>query len=129
MTKRKLLHGIANSIAMSFISRNNDINGYWGIGVIYKNASELNTKRIELELISNTSKPDKLDSSFVIRNYKNFLQKQLEIHGFEDSKVIKATIELIFDCPLTEHETLMRKVFGEPVQCKVILIDEQNNLR
>lgn len=124
MPKRKELKDVAAGIAASFVSRNNDINGYWGMGILYKNADEVKTNNVQLDLCSLKSKPRAINASSAIRQYHDFLVKQLQSRGYEKENVKKAIIELEFQQPPTEQEKLLKNIWGDPFLCKVIITDD-----
>jgi hypothetical protein len=52
MASRKQFFGFAQGLTSRFISRNNDINGYWGVGVLAKRLHEAGRHVIEFDLLS-----------------------------------------------------------------------------
>lgn len=52
MASRKQFLGFARGLTPRFISRNNDINGYWGVGVMAKRLHEAGRNVIEFDLLS-----------------------------------------------------------------------------
>lgn len=51
----RALKGIADSIAISFSSRNNDLDGYWALGKLYREALAHRQQTIELCLLPDAS--------------------------------------------------------------------------
>ena len=64
--RRKELKNIAGGIVGSFISRNNDIDGYWGLGILYRFANQRQVDMIQLDLLNLTitSKVTNMDGLF-----------------------------------------------------------------
>jgi len=60
MVRRKILNGVAAGLASSFVSRNNDIDGSWGMGKLYLVAAsgDDGSRTVVLDLIA----PDALPS-------------------------------------------------------------------
>jgi hypothetical protein len=52
MARRRELKGIAGGIAMHCASRNNDISGYWALGIIYKIATGHGVPIISIDIAS-----------------------------------------------------------------------------
>ena len=78
MPTRKDLKGISAGIAYSFSSRNNDIDGYWAMGILYKVASEAGTKKFKLNLLSGESDPSFKYSRKVASPYQVYLTDQID---------------------------------------------------
>ena len=51
MSAYKQLKGIAAGLAGTFISRNNDVDGYWGMGVIYSEVSARGVSAVTFSLL------------------------------------------------------------------------------
>jgi len=84
MPHRNELKGISAGIASSFISRNNDVDGYWAIGILYKIASESGDNKFTLNLLSGESSPNFKYSNRVSQPYHNYLINQLEKKNLEE---------------------------------------------
>ncbi len=55
MARRKDLKNILQGIVGAFVSRNNDLNGYWAIGKIYKAAVDHKIEIVHLDLLGSSS--------------------------------------------------------------------------
>jgi hypothetical protein len=53
----KNLKGIAGGILGSFLSRNNDLDGYWGMGILRLLAQEHGVEMVYLDLLAGTCMP------------------------------------------------------------------------
>ena len=51
MPRRSQLLGIASGVLGSFVGRNNDIGGYWALGVLYHQAQQQGSMQLELSLL------------------------------------------------------------------------------
>ncbi|WP_375054950.1 hypothetical protein [Zobellella sp. DQSA1] len=49
---RSDLKGITGEIVGSFISRNNEVDGYWALGLLCRLSRELNQTKITMDLVS-----------------------------------------------------------------------------
>lgn len=76
MIRRKQLKNLAYGIAGRFTSRNNDLNGYWALGILYSAAEDAGTNRVRLDIISQTATPTFQYSSFI-----ETPNRYAEVHG------------------------------------------------
>ena len=58
MPRRRELKDLAAGIALKFISRNNDLRGYWALGILFKDLSEIGATCLSLNLTARKSTPD-----------------------------------------------------------------------
>jgi len=123
MAKRKELKGISAGIAQSFISRNNDIDGYWAMGVIYKEAF-INGNKFVLDLFTGKSIPRVKYIKRVADRYQNYLTSQLEKKGLEIFQVIGATLEIEFNISNMPKQIYYNHNFGEPFLVRVLITDD-----
>ncbi|MEP6849509.1 MAG: hypothetical protein ABI999_11685 [Acidobacteriota bacterium] len=103
------------------MSRYNDIDGYWGLGVLRLFADEYNVKTITLDLLDIPSKLS-VDSplSFVEEKYRQWLLKTLEKLALRMDDLAEARIELRFST-FEEFPKTIRDTRGEPYLCIVTL--------
>ncbi len=52
MARRKELKSLAHGIATFCVCRNNDIGGYWGLGVLCKHAQEISVVKLHIDPMS-----------------------------------------------------------------------------
>jgi hypothetical protein len=116
MAKNRDLKGIACGIAESFISRNNDVLGYWGIGMLYKEAIEDSLTVIELDLITGKSLPDAPVSQAVVSHYSAYIAKRLA--GLQ---ILSAKITLEFGTFGIAKQPWALS-YGDPFICTVLLV-------
>jgi hypothetical protein len=57
MAGRRLLSSVAHGITDSFVSRNNDLNGYWAIGQLLGRSLAMNSPSLLIDLRLGTSTP------------------------------------------------------------------------
>ena len=55
MARRRELKSIASGIAAHCVSRNNDIGGYWAMGIIYGIANERGVDSVSVDIMSDES--------------------------------------------------------------------------
>ena len=121
MARRKQLKGIAHGLLGTFISRYNDIDGYWGLGVLRRCASNNNLSKIIIDLLVQ-SRDFAIDSpvSFTERTYRSWLFNTLEKVGLDSGVLERAEIHLVFGT-FSEFPKVVRDTRGEPYQCRVLL--------
>ncbi|OUR65890.1 hypothetical protein A9Q79_02595 [Methylophaga sp. 42_25_T18] len=124
MPRRKQLKGIALNLASSFISRNNDVDGYWALGLLYKEAVMSGTTMFTLNLETGESFPQYKFSKRLSIPYFDFLQDQLKKQGFEREQVVCADIELEFNTAPTSRQIMFKSTWGDPFVCKISLKDD-----
>jgi hypothetical protein len=65
---------VANGLAGSFISRNNDVGGYWGLGKL-----RLRFEQINIDLLSKQLSPADGEFQDMVNRYAEWLKRQLDI--------------------------------------------------
>ena len=55
MRRRRALKGVAYGLVDTFVSRNNDVSGYWGIGRLCREALERQVSSVSIDLLGNNS--------------------------------------------------------------------------
>ena len=125
--RRKRLKGIAEGLAGKFISRYNDIGGYWGIGVIYLELSKMNLYSLTIDLKNNNITPSSLSHLVDLDIYKKFIDTQLENNDFKNKNVSKITIEIKFNVTASEEHLKIYHCGGsDPTECIVNITDDLN---
>lgn len=119
---------IASGIASSFSSRNNDVDGYWGMGIFYKEAINSGSNNFSLNLITGESTPPFKYSKRIATPYYEFLCQQMEKLGFEEFQVTDAVVEVEFNANPTKRQIIFKSTWGEPFVCKVSLTDDNNRV-
>ncbi|THF61967.1 hypothetical protein [Pseudothauera rhizosphaerae] len=96
MDRRKELSNVVSGLYGSFISRNNDVAGYWGIGKLCLLAQERETGIVELNLLTETIAPETTQFARLLRGYHSFLKRHLSARRIPLTWVVSANIELNF---------------------------------
>ncbi|NVJ91361.1 MAG: hypothetical protein HWE34_06870 [Methylocystaceae bacterium] len=94
MAKRSELKSVANGFLGNFCSRNNDIDGYWALGLFYQYVLHSQDNIFEFDLIE-----ARKDQAFN-RNldcYRNAFEKRLIRLGFTKSFIVKAGVKITFE--------------------------------
>ncbi len=100
MPSSRILRGVAEGIAGSFISRNNDVNGYWAIGKLLSHAVSQKSDCILLDLVGGQLTPDHSQFHGMAHAYATMLQKQLGRNHLPPDRVRRAGLRVTFDSNL-----------------------------
>lgn len=96
MARRKELKNIASGLYGSFISRNNDVAGYWGIGKLCLHAQQSSVQIVRLDLLGKSIIPASSEFSKLASGYNSILKKHLSARGISEDWLASATIEIDF---------------------------------
>ena len=118
MAKRKTLKGIAHGLLGTFVSRYNDINGYWGLGVLRQLADKRSLQSLELDLLgSNTEHPVLKD---VETRYRTWLLETLPKVRIAPTQIAQAEIRIFFAEEI-DFPDAVRSTRGKPYKCTVTI--------
>ncbi len=96
MTRRRELNGIAGNLPGSFVSRNNDVAGYWAIGKLCALALQTANGAISIELLNKRLTPPSPELEPMLDQYKARLVSSLEKRSFSLDLVIAAEVLIAF---------------------------------
>ncbi len=128
MGHRKELKNIANSIIYSFKSRNNDIDGYWELGKLYKFANSMNTDTVELDLLSLKIKPESKEFFHLVESWQSKLSLKLNSRKIPFSWLSSATIVIKFDQKYDEKYHFWDSSIGEHCTCFCKLVTDNGSV-
>lgn len=126
MTRRRELKNIASGLLGSFISRNNDVGGYWGIGKLCLLAQKSVTGTVEIGLLSKTISPESVEFSKLIAGYFSFLQEHLAARDIPNIFVASAVIELEFAPTDQPKKQVPIITWGSIFKLSVTIVDDRN---
>lgn len=114
MAKRNQLKNVASGLLGYFGSRNNDISGYWGMGVMSLYAEMLSVDSITFDLIKANSAPHipELNGFVMLLSTKFFTM--VEQAGLSSQNVTQANITVNFNQPFDEKLHYWRSALGKP---------------
>lgn len=116
--RSRLKHAAAGLLGL-LISRNNDVNGYWGPGLLYRDVST-SPHIIELDLLSASSQPASESASTMAANSAAFLRAALEKKELSWEELTRATVTFQFNADIPK--TWFRyPCAGDPFVCTVAL--------
>jgi hypothetical protein len=122
MARRELLD-VAGAVAGSFVSRNNDVNGYWGLGLLRSHADLNQLRSLRFDIFGQYPEPKNDALALVTDAYRRVLARQLSIRKIARGIVTKAEIVLTFepDAPNIPSAS----TYGAPFSCAVRLTDHR----
>jgi len=111
---------IAAAIAGSFTSRNNDVDGYWALGMLRSYADANNIERLRFDPMKGHVEPEDALLLRVAETYRRMLVRQLITRRIAIDAVVSAEVILSFDrdAPATTD--------GSPFSCTVRLTDARD---
>jgi hypothetical protein len=112
----------------SFISRNNDIGGYWGIGKLCSLARESATDVVKLDLIEKSISPISHEFDRLVGGYHSLLVKNLIVLGIPLNWVSSANIDINFSPPIPSDRFIPITSWGDLFQVTASIIDDRNFL-
>ncbi|NHZ92684.1 hypothetical protein F2P45_27300 [Massilia sp. CCM 8733] len=119
MTRLKTFHHVAAGLLQSFVSRNNDVGGFWAFGVLYGEASAPDFS-FKLSLLDGGAAPSTPASAIVASTYAAFLQRALQAKGIGLDEIEEARVDVQFNTALRDRP-INRDYQGDPFVCTVTL--------
>ncbi len=123
MAKRGELKDVASGLLGSFVSRNNDVDGYWSLGLLRSLADRRGRRTLRLDLIARTAEPSEELVDRLAARYGDMLGRHLARRGIAASAVVEAEVEIEFDTPASIFSSL--PTYGTPTRCSVRLLDDR----
>lgn len=117
IAKSKFNHTAAGLLS-KFISRNNDIEGYWGLGVLYTEA-RASANRVTLDLLEETAQPASPVCVGAARTWARYLRLALARHGISAQALSAASVSIEFALALPIRPRYIP--YGDPFVCLVHL--------
>jgi len=126
MSRRGILKGVACGLLGTFVSRNNDVDGYWGLGVLRLFAERNNLSQLTIDVLH---KSPNLSFESPMRiseeTYRQWFRNALFKAKIYPSDIKEANIYLRFTT-FDEFPKTIRDTRGEPYLCTVSI---SNNSR
>ncbi len=124
MARRAELRGIVNALNESFVSRNNDFEGFWTIGQLKLFAINNNLTTMVFHLTPPKYAPHSNLINYVVLHYSDMLEHLLTKQLIPDTWISEARITIDFNVN-AKHEQLHEcSTSGEPFQCCCLIIDD-----
>ena len=113
------LQGIANGLLGTFVSRNNDIGGYWGLGILRSEAVATGQQEITIDLLI---EPLAYGAARNLgERYRLWLRRMLSKQNLSLNELSVARITLRFANSFDEFPDVIKDTRGLPYQCSVEL--------
>jgi hypothetical protein len=124
VARRKELKNIVSGMYGSFISRNNDVAGYWGIGKLCLLAQQHETRTVRVDLLAKTIIPASLEFSKLVAGYFSILQRHLSTRRIPENWITSATIELDFKPEHPQGKHIPIATWGSIFKLTVTITDD-----
>lgn len=109
---RNALKSIAAGVLGSFVSRNNDFNGYWAIGQLYSLALKSRGKTVSISLTGDSGVPRGTLPGALEFKYGEMFFNLLARWAIQKDCIKTATIILEFECDMPSSQVLANN--GKP---------------
>jgi hypothetical protein len=116
-----MLRSVANGLVGTFVSRNNDVSGYWGIGQVQREIEGLSDTVVELDLLHGKATPEGPIARALIAHYSTYLFASLAREGFTRSEVTAAKVLVEFGNFGEAKDRDLFSTIGQPFNCKAVL--------
>jgi hypothetical protein len=134
MPRRNELNSICHNLLHTFLSRNNDLNGYWAIGLLYLNATRAGELTLRIDLADEPSvttavmqSPIDIVMTKLAERYRERLVAMLDERNLPRAWVTQAYITITFEC---KHANLTTAPVG-PAQAycaKLTIIGDDGHM-
>ncbi|MGB0843661.1 MAG: hypothetical protein ACPGVN_02845 [Alphaproteobacteria bacterium] len=129
MARRRQIKNIADGIQTTFISRNNDICGYWAIGKLCKFASELNTKVIEIDFNESNELSSNQLLTKLVEKYCDVISRMCLNQKIPVAWLRSVKVEIAFEAEqITDPRIFFRGSYGKPFIVTVSILDDFGRL-
>lgn len=115
--RRSELRNIANGLLGTFVSRNNDIDGFWGLGVLRSFADSTGVQQITIDLLETDAQPHIFESCK--QHHRVWLRKSLETKSIPMEFLSVARIKVSFFSTFDSFPDLVKDTRGLPYECFV----------
>ncbi|MFN3791064.1 hypothetical protein [Massilia sp.] len=95
MIARRKFNHITAGLLSKFLTRYNDFDGYWALGVMYSEVRSFNN-RADIDMLHGVAQPDFPGCTSVARNWALHLRAALRRHGIAPDALAAAAISLEF---------------------------------
>ncbi|HEX8611968.1 MAG TPA: hypothetical protein VF800_11835 [Telluria sp.] len=119
MTRLKTFNHVAAGLLQSFVSRNNDVGGFWALGVLYREVSA-SDGGVLLNLLDGAAAPSTPGAAIVASNYAVFLRRALLAKGIGLEELEEASVLVQFNTALADRPVDVQ-CQGDPFVCTVTL--------
>lgn len=123
MPSYKHLKGVAAGLAGTFMSRNNDIDGYWAMGIIYAEVAATGFSEVTFNLLNADVSPRIKCASLLLDRYRETVDRMFQRLGFSSCDVASVDIQIRFGSNANTEAVRATADFGNPFSCRVTITD------
>ena len=127
MAGRKRLKGVADGLLGSFRSRNNDVDGYWGLGKLYKFAVDLEIKTVIIDLKMRTMSPSSDEFEPMITFFGEMFDRLLDKHNVSPDRVSSVKIVVVFEAEYVHVHHFRGSGIGKPCNIRCDIEDDRGH--
>ncbi|MFC0253969.1 hypothetical protein [Massilia consociata] len=98
MISRRKLNHTAAGLLDKFVGRYNDHEGYWALGVLYKEA-RISANRVEIDMLDASVQPASPICTDLARTWASCLRQAIDRHGIPTHDLAAASISIEFGLP------------------------------
>jgi|JI10StandDraft_1071094.scaffolds.fasta_scaffold74687_5 hypothetical protein len=125
MATRRQLQDVASGLLGSFVSRNNDVGGYWGIGRLCQLAEHCRTDEVNLDFVEGAVVPASSIFDRLLAGYAARLAGRLSSQGIPPGWVRLASINLNFDPRHPLDRRVPISTWGKLYRASVVIEDDK----
>ena len=125
MAKRSQFWQVARGVLTSFASRNNDVRGFWGIGVLARITQNQGLGQIELPLYPTPLRSPEPVLSALATRYADLLAAKLLMAGVPAAWLASAKLVFSFPAAAPTQHHLGASAPGQPFECRLEVTDER----
>ena len=126
MARRRELKNIASGLYGSFISRNNDVAGYWGIGKLCLLAQRQDSSAVRIDLLAESIVPESSEFTKLVSGYGAILRKHLSNRDMPAEWLSSAVIKIDFKPELPSERYIPITTWGSLFKLTVEITDDRN---
>lgn len=105
-------------MAGAFVSRNNDVGGYWALGKLYKLAQTSGLSEIRVDLVGSALEPSSPEFADMVRDFRQMLVGQVAARRLSGEWLKAADIRVTFSGKKSARGS------GDMFECLVTLTDD-----
>lgn len=124
MPHRRELRGIAQGIVGSFVSRNNDVGGYWALGKLCSHAANSSMHEVTIDLVATTMTPSCNEYDAMVAHYSTMLWELVAHRGLSRCNVVRADVHARFVLPESQVPRSSGDDRGHPYECVLEISDD-----
>lgn len=121
------LKSVAAGVLGSFVSRNNDVGGYWALGQLRAQCLSQHVSQIRFDLLAGTASLDDGIAQRVAVAYRQFVLRQLQCNALDVERLRGSVVVLDF-APNEPVTVKGYASYGDPFSCVVQLENDRGRV-